>query len=164
MEEIPPIEPILRVELRAVSLAKRHFLADGYAVEDVSRKRGHNGYDLLIERDGLRMKVEVKGATRAWGIPDPYNTEFDEAKRLVADLLCVLYFIGDAPPQMCLIPREAISPADVSVRIGYRISSPLQEGVRLEQVRGFHPWLTSMANRSYMDSPTTARNWSIVLA
>ena len=51
------------------------------------------------------------------------NTEFDESKRLVADLLCVVYFIGSDPPKMCLIPREAIAPEDVSVRMGYRISS-----------------------------------------
>lgn len=123
MEEDVPIEPLPRVELRAVALAKQHFLAEGYSVIDVSRKRGHNGYDLLIEKNGHGLKVEVKGATRAWGIPDPYNTEFDESRRLVADLLCVVYFIGNDPPKMCLIPREAILPEDVSVRLGYRISS-----------------------------------------
>jgi hypothetical protein len=123
MEEDLPIEPPPRVELRAVALAKKHFLADGYSVDDVSRKRGHNGYDLLVQKDGRRLKIEVKGATRPWGIPDPYNTEFDESRRLVADLLCVVYFIGNEAPKMCLIPKEAILPEDVSVRVGFRISS-----------------------------------------
>ncbi|WP_372825198.1 hypothetical protein [Polaromonas sp.] len=133
MEENLPSEPAPRVELRAVALAEQHFLADGYSVEDVSRKRGHNGYDLLVEKDGTPMKVEVKGATRAWGIPDPYNTEFDDSMRLVADVLCVVYFIGNDPPKMCLIPRDAISPKDVSVRMGYRISSRFKKESVLSQ-------------------------------
>lgn len=123
----------MRVELRAIALARRYFQQEGYSVQDVSRKRGHNGYDFLIEKSGKTLKVEVKGATRRWGIPDPYNTEFDEQRRLVADLLCVVYFIPAESPKLCLIPRDAISPEYVSVRTGFRISSRFKNQKNLEQ-------------------------------
>ena len=125
----------MRTELRALALAKRYFVRQGYTVEDVSRRRGHNGYDLLIEGggEGELKRIEVKGATRRWGIPDPYSTEFDANKRLVADILCVVYFIDDELPQICLIPRDAISPDFVSQRTGWRISSRFKKEGMLRQ-------------------------------
>jgi hypothetical protein len=73
--------------------------------------------------------VEVKGSelkpgTQPCGIPDPYLSEFDsESRRLIADVLCVAYFSSDSkPPQLAIIPRDAIPPEYVVPKFGYRIS------------------------------------------
>lgn len=117
--------------------AKDYFSQAGYEVQDVARGRrgvGHNGYDLLISRGPETTKVEVKGCSREWHIPDLYSTEFDADRRLVADLLCVVYVLaGQAVPRICIIPREAI-PADVVVpKSGYRIRSRFKNRDVLEK-------------------------------
>lgn len=90
---------------------------------DVSRTRGKKGFDLLARRDGEELKIEVKGCTRPWHIPDAYATEFDAERRLVADFLYVVYFLEtEARPILCVIPRAAIDPGMVMPRHGFRIS------------------------------------------
>lgn len=123
----------MKIELQAIHLASEYFSKQGYRVEDVSRLRGHNGYDLVATSNSEAIKVEVKGCSRAWQIPDLFSTEFDEGKRLVADYLCVVYFIADEPPKLCLIPREAIPPTDVKPKSGYRISSRFKKQTILEK-------------------------------
>jgi len=123
----------VRVENRAMRHAKRHFEAKNFTVEDVSRTRGHNGYDLVLRRHGRVTMVEVKGCSRAWGIPDLYSTEFDGRKRLVADFLCVVYLIGRRKPVICLIPRKAIPPKYVEPKRGYRINSRFKKQEVLER-------------------------------
>lgn len=63
----------------------------------------------------------MKGCTRLWGIPDPYVTEFDRDRRLVADFLYVVYFLDREPPQLCVIARDAFKPEDIVPKFGYRI-------------------------------------------
>jgi hypothetical protein len=123
----------VRVELRAIDLARRYFVGEGYAVENVSRKRGHNGYDFIVTRDSVSSKIEVKGCSREWQIPDLFETEFDANKQLVADILCVVYFIDSQEPSICLIPRDAIAPSDVHPKRGYRISSRFKKRSALEK-------------------------------
>lgn len=123
----------MSVELQAMELAKRYFAAQGYDVEDVSRKRGHNGYDLVITSNDEILTVEVKGCSREWHIPDPFCTEFDDDKRLVADKLCVIYLLEGCPPSVCLIPRDAIPPEHVKPKHGYRIGSAFKKKAILEQ-------------------------------
>lgn len=112
------------VEQRAITFATQFLEKRGYAVQNVSASREHKGYDLIAERRGEKaLKIEVKGCTRPWGIPDPYVTEFDSQRRLVADFLYVVYFIGSDPPALCAIPRESIPPDLIVPKMGYRISS-----------------------------------------
>ena len=123
----------MRVELEAIKLAKDYFESEGYGVDDVSRKRGHNGYDFIITRDRERQTVEVKGCSREWQIPDLFGTEFDESKRLIADLLCVIYLCDSTNPSVCIIPREAIPPDHVVRKTGYRISGKFKRRDVLEK-------------------------------
>lgn len=81
----------------------------------------------MLIRDSEQLKIEIKGCTVPWGIPDPYHTEFDDQKRLVADFLYVVYFLGEQPPQLCVIPRDAIDPSKVTRRQGYRISGSFKK-------------------------------------
>jgi|GEM_PF-5094548 len=60
------------VEVRAVEYVRNYYTLLGYAVRDVSRARGaHGGYDLLATKGAESVKLEVKGCTRPYGIPDP---------------------------------------------------------------------------------------------
>jgi hypothetical protein len=114
-----------RVEYRAMAFVKAYYEDEGYSVMNVSKARGeHGGYDFFITKDDESLKIEVKGCTRPFGIPDPYHTEFDkDTLQLIADVLCVVYFIGDAEPALAVIPRSAIDPKHVTLKYGYRISS-----------------------------------------
>jgi hypothetical protein len=123
----------IRVELRAIAEAKAYWEREGYCVDHVSGKKGHGGYDFLVSRADERLKVEVKGCSREWQIPDLYATEFDAQNRLVADILCVVYLLKDRDPSICLIPRDAIRPEDVKQKTGFRISSRFKKRVHLEQ-------------------------------
>jgi len=114
-----------RVELRAMELVRRYYESKDWVVRNVSRARGeHGGYDLLVTKASEQLKVEVKGCTRPYGIPDPYHTEFDpHTRQLIADVLCIVYFLSNSqPPQLAIIPRAAILPEHVIPKFGYRIS------------------------------------------
>ena len=123
----------MRVEIRALEFAKNYYQYRGFAVKDVSRSRGHNGYDLLLSRDSELIKVEVKGCSREWQIPDLFSTEFDSNNKLVADYLCVIYLVADHEPMICEIPRDAIPPEFVIPKTVYRISSRFKKRETLEQ-------------------------------
>lgn len=122
-----------RIEQKAIIVAKEYLRNRGYAVEDVTRKREHKGYDLIATRGDEVLKIEVKGCSRPWGIPDPYATEFDKERRLVADFLYVVYFIGKQDPKLCTIPREAIKPEFVVPKAGWRIRSKFKKENILKQ-------------------------------
>lgn len=111
------------VERNAVAFASRYLVSCGYEVENVSRVRGHNGYDLIARKVGETLRIEVKGCTVPWGIPDAFGSEFDEQRRLVADYLYVVYFLDDARPKLCVIPRDALDPALVRPKLAWKISS-----------------------------------------
>ena len=120
------------VEKRAIEVAKAYFEYHGYQITDVAHVRGHNGYDLLAERDGRETRVEVKGVSRMWGIPDAFETEFDDKMRLVADFLCVV-FVKAKPVQLCVIPRAAIKPMHIERRRGYRFKSSFKQANALKE-------------------------------
>lgn len=125
-----------RVEHRAVSFAESYFRKEGWEVNNVSHARGeHGGYDLFLQRGAEQLRVEVKGCTRLYQIPDPYITEFDrESKRLIADVLCVVYFLDTADsPQLALIPRDAIPPEYITPKFGYRISGKFKNAQNISR-------------------------------
>jgi hypothetical protein len=114
-----------RVEHRAVAFVRRYYEAQGFEVKNVSHARGeHGGYDLLAVKGSERITAEVKGCTRPYGIPDPYYTEFDpESRRLIADVLCVVYFpSATEAPRLAIIPRDEIPPEYIIEKRAYRIS------------------------------------------
>ncbi len=121
------------IEQKAIIVAKRYLRNRDYAVEDVTRNREHKGYDLFATKGEETLKIEVKGCTRPRGIPDPYVTEFDEEKRLVADFLYVVYFIGKRDPKLCTIPRDAINPEYVTPKHSFRISAKFKKESALKQ-------------------------------
>jgi hypothetical protein len=124
------------VEVRAMAVAREYYQQLGWEVTNVSRARGeHGGYDLLLKKGDERMNVEVKGSTRPYGIPDPYHTEFDpNTRRLIADVLCVVYFLPQTElPKLAIIPRDKIPPEYVVPRLGYRISGKFKNAKTLEK-------------------------------
>jgi hypothetical protein len=130
-----------RVESRAMELVRHYYERRGWEVKNVSRARGeHGGYDYLITKGSEQIKVEVKGCTRPYGIPDPYHTEFDrESRQLIADLLCIAYFLPDSStPKLAIIPRAAIPPEFVVPKFAYRISS------RFKNARTINPFLVEL--------------------
>lgn len=116
-----------------MAIASKHLESDGFIVQDVSHDASHKGYDLLARKADVVVRIEVKGCSVMWGIPDPYETEFDADRKLVADYLYVVYLLDDCEPQLCVIPRDAIDPEHVRVRIGYRISGKFTNERALKQ-------------------------------
>lgn len=114
-----------RVEDRAMKFAESYYKKQGWEVQNVARTRGqHFGYDLFLERCSERLKVEVKGSAKPYrGIPDLYENEVDENKRLRADFLFVAYFPPGKPEKVAIIPRDRIPPRSLKPRISYCISN-----------------------------------------
>jgi Glu-tRNA(Gln) amidotransferase subunit E-like FAD-binding protein len=85
-----------RIEIKAIKYAKEMYRQIGWTVTNVTRAGGaHTGYDLHLERGSEKLRVEVKGCSRLYQIPDLYSSEIDkETLRLIADELCVVYFTG----------------------------------------------------------------------
>jgi hypothetical protein len=112
-----------RVELRAMKFAESYYGKSGWKVKNVSRIGGeHTGYDLYLEKSSEQRKVEVKGCTKLYGIPDFYDAEIDrQSKRLIADELCVVYFLADGQRKLAIIGREDIPPDCVVPKLGYRL-------------------------------------------
>ncbi len=81
----------------------------------------------------MPIKIEVKGCSRPWGIPDPYITEFDDERRLIADFLYVVYMLEGEEPKLCVIPRDALNPDDIVPKFGYRIASRFKKKSVLEK-------------------------------
>src|SRR3954467_6873173 len=125
------------VEDKAMTVAKAYLEKQGYAVDNVSRGKRrdseHRGYDLVAKKAGeTPLKIEVKGCTHPWGIPDQYVTEFDADKRLIADFLYVIYFCEEEP-KLCVIPRNELKPEYIVPKAGYRISSRFKKKSVLER-------------------------------
>ena len=80
----------------------------------------------------MSLKIEVKGCSHLWGIPDPYVTEFDANRNLIADFLYVVYFINGKDPAVCIIPRDVIKPEYVIPRETYRVSSRFKNEATLK--------------------------------
>lgn len=112
-----------RVELRAMKIAESYYTKSGWKIRNVSRKGGkHSGYDLFLERGSKQLRVEVKGCKKLYGIPDFYGTEINpKTKRLVADELCVVFFLPDRKCKLAIIRREDILPDNIVPKLGYRL-------------------------------------------
>ena len=113
-----------RVEIRAIKFAESYYRKMGWEVMNVSRSRGeHSGYDLFLRKDSELLKVEVKGCTRLYQIPDLYHTEIDQKSgRLIADELCVVYYLPEMQRKLAIIRREDILPEHIVPKSGYRIT------------------------------------------
>lgn len=127
------------VEKEAIKCAISYEENKGNKVLNVSKARGeHGGYDLLSEdKNGKKIKIEVKGATRYEGIPDPYHTEFDgNSKEMVADFLYVFYFPRDEEEykygpkiRFYKIPRGAIKPEELKEKWGWVIKRSFKKRI-----------------------------------
>jgi len=123
---------IEKLSEEAIKLAKKIEKSNGAVeVKDVQLEGGeYAGYDLLsIYPNGKKLKIEVKGATRFHGIPDPYITEFDkETREMKADYFYVFYFPRDedepkygSKPIFYKIPKEAIKSNNLEIKEGWKI-------------------------------------------
>jgi hypothetical protein len=120
------IELDQRIEIRAMKAALEHYERLGWSVENVSKARGlHAGYDLFLTNGSNEKRVEVKGCSKLYQIPDLYSSEIDpNTMKLIADELCVVYFTSPSNDnQIAIIPRERISSEYISPKSGWRISS-----------------------------------------
>lgn len=117
----------MRTEQKAVAFAIRWWRRRGYRVENVSNTRGHNGYDLLARKRSRRYKIEVKGCTRMWQVPDFHQTEVD-GRGIVADFLQVVYYLeGRRKAFSCVVPRSKL-PRSVFRPLGrFRLASRLKK-------------------------------------
>lgn len=120
------------VEKIAIASALEFFKNRGYRVHQVSASRApeHAGCDLVIERNGERQTIEVKGTSNEWKIPDLYGSEVRNGM-LTADQLLLVYVVNDQASTFCLIPRDEIKPDEFRERRGYRIVEAVKSSARL---------------------------------
>lgn len=129
----------VRIEVRAMTEAAAYFRRRGFEVDDVSRSRAHPGHDLVLRCGRKRLSVEVKGCSREWGIQDLYESEVDARGRLVADYLCIVYFVPGRERTFCVVPRDEIPPECVRPKRGWRISGAFKNEAALGPFVGGGP-------------------------
>jgi len=113
----------MSIEKQAISFVQKYLERRFRQVKNVEKNRDHPGYDFIARKGKKRLRIEVKGCSHHWGIPDLYFTEVAKSpKRLVADFLYVVYFVGREPPRLCKIPRKAIKSEFFNLKKSYRIS------------------------------------------
>ena len=121
------------VENLAINAALTHFgQKPGWSVQHVSGKEGHRGYDLFAtDQCGKPVRIEVKGCSNEWQIPDLFSSEVDSSTGLlVADLLCLVYCVAGVAKSLTAIPRAEIRPNELRPKAGYRISGKVKKASR----------------------------------
>jgi hypothetical protein len=87
------------------------YLTDnGYSVR--KRVKGEKGFDLLAQKDGEALKIEVKTSNNhKGGIPDMHDTEFsldDGEWKFIADRLYVVRLDEDKPVQLDILTKQEV--------------------------------------------------------
>lgn len=126
------------VQEKAFTIVTEHLESKGYVVEDIRHSKraqpGRRGYNVIARKVGEpELKITVKGSTRLWGIPDPYVSEFDEERRLIADYLYVVFMPKDQPAKLCAVPRDAFNSDDVVEKRSFRFKSHVKKQDALER-------------------------------
>lgn len=96
-------------------------------IEDVStgkKSRAHKGYDIVIHYERKLLKIEVKGSTKKRGIPDAFQTEFDQNRKLIADFLYIVRFDGSAH-EIYALSKEVIDSYSHNIVYHIKLSSSL---------------------------------------
>lgn len=87
-----------------------YYRRQGYKVR--RRVKGERGFDLLVEKDGKQLKVEVKTSNNHFGgIPDMHDSEFvmeDGEWKLIADRLVVVRLDEDKPVQLDILTKDEV--------------------------------------------------------
>jgi len=99
-----------------------------WVVSDVQYGNKHNGYDLIARKNRKNIKIEVKGTTVEYGIPDCYETEFNDG-RLVATHMYIVSFYNKDKPKLFIVPRKAFKPEYLRVKMGYRIKPKFKKEI-----------------------------------
>lgn len=119
---LPVKRPKMSIEKRAIKFVQKYLKKKFRKVENVEHNRQHPGCDFIARKGKKRIKIEVKGCGRLWGVPDLYFKEVAKSpKRLVADFLYVVYFIGRKAPRLCKIPRKEIKSDFFILKKSFRI-------------------------------------------
>lgn len=87
------------------------YLTDyGYSVR--KRVKGEKGFDLLAQKDGEALKIEVKTSNNHnGGIPDMHDTEFSLNNgewKFIADRLYVVRLDEDKPVQLDILTKQEV--------------------------------------------------------
>jgi len=120
-------------ELRSIEFVKRWAEKKGITVRKPSSKGA--GYDLeFVHPDGGVEKIEVKGSSKVYSIPDMRVSEF-EGKSLKADFLYVVgNVLSPGEEHLYVIPRGALKPENLRLRQTYFISR-FQTKINMEKYR-----------------------------
>jgi hypothetical protein len=108
-------------EVEAMQFVRKWAKSKGIDPIDVSHSG--RGYDYQFKHeDGKIEKVEVKGVSKSYGIPDMRVNEFRN-KRLKADYLFVVGNVAThRKRRVYKIPRNAIKPKNLILLQTYRIT------------------------------------------
>jgi len=69
----------------------------------------HRGIDIISSINGqVIRRIEVKGTSKDEGIPDAFETELDDNKKLVADYLYVVINADKPNHRLIVIPKEEV--------------------------------------------------------
>ena len=75
---------------------------EGYSnVKDVTKIGGeHKGHDVVAEKNGDIIRIEVKCSKNETGVPDCFSTEFDKELKLIPDYFYIVRLKNHKPVRM----------------------------------------------------------------
>lgn len=94
--DVNKIKSDIAVEYVVKSLKKK-----GYSPKEITRDKSspdYYGCDIIVNINGKKTKIEVKGSGKKEGIPDCYDTEFDKNLNFNSDLLYIVRLDGKNKP------------------------------------------------------------------
>jgi len=110
---------------------------EGYTCQDVAHcGKEHKGYDILAEKGEQKLRIEVKCSVKKSGIPDCFNTEFDENQNLNADYLYIVRIDENRIPKgLQILSKEEFnrySPLHkkkIIIKISNKLKTDLKNGI-----------------------------------
>ena len=120
---------------KGVQLVIDYLTERGYKCTDVQKNNLEKGHDIIAEKDGKRITIEVKTTQKDKGISDCYITEFDKKNKFIPDFLYVVRLDDDFMlNKVEVLTKEEINTYNHSRVERIRVSSKLKTDLNKRKV------------------------------
>lgn len=122
-----------RMGEKGVQLVIDYLTEQGHKCTDVQKNNAERGYDIVAEKSGKRITIEVKTTQKEKGISDCYITEFSKENKFIPDFLYVVRLEDDFKlNKVEVLTRDEINTYNHSrverIRVSSKLKTDLSKG------------------------------------